>query len=50
MDDIKELVKKQLYLIKVSIIKNGLEKLLVEPFKHLRDWDYGTKGEKFLNI
>ncbi len=47
MPDIKALVQKQILLIKDPIVKSGLELMLTEPTKHLRDWDYGDKGEQF---
>lgn len=47
MPDIKDLIQKQLLLIKNPIVKYGLESILIEPTKHLRDWDYGAKGEQF---
>jgi len=41
------LVQEQIILIKDPIVKSGLEKILVEPTLHLRNWDYGVKGEQF---
>jgi len=45
--DIKILVQDQIKLIQDTIVKSGLEKILVEPSLHLRDWDYSSKGEQF---
>ena len=47
MPDIKALVQKQILQIKDPIVKSGLESMLIEPTNHLRDWDYGVKGEQF---
>lgn len=47
MSRIRDLINKELLLIKDPIVKSGLESILVEPTIHLRDWDYGVKGEQF---
>ena len=47
MDNIKEIVAKEILKIKDPIILNGLGQILIKPFKHLRTWDYSTTNEKF---
>ena len=47
MTDIRELLQDQILLIQDPIVKDGLEKIMVEPSKHLREWDYSDHGEMF---
>jgi hypothetical protein len=45
---IKTLILEQVDLIKDPVVKTGIERFLCEPQEHLRNWDYGTKGETFV--
>jgi hypothetical protein len=44
---IKQLVQKEILQIRDPLVKSSLEKILVEPTEHLREWDYSNKGEMF---
>ncbi|MEM7372378.1 MAG: hypothetical protein AAF587_27410 [Bacteroidota bacterium] len=46
-EDIKQLVQKELDMMRKPVVKKGLESILtVEPIAHLREWDYSRNGEK----
>ena len=44
---IKAIVQDQMMQIKDPLVKSALEKILIEPSRHIREWDYGTNGEEF---
>ena len=47
LNRIKELINIELNLFEDDIVKNEIEKYLIEPIKHLRSWDYSLTNEEF---
>jgi len=47
-ESIEALVKSEMERISNPIVRNALAKILINPIQHLRKWDYGSSGEKFI--
>lgn len=47
IEEIERLVREQLEGIKKDSVRSEIEKLLVPPSRHMRNWDYGQKGQQF---
>ena len=48
IESIETLVKSEMERINNPIVRNELEKILINPIHHLRKWDYGSNGEMFI--
>lgn len=45
--EVRERVAAELAAIKDDVAREGLRSLLVEPERHVREWDYGPPGKLF---
>ena len=46
-EEVLELVREQLGRIRSESVRSDLAQLLVTPTRHLRNWDYGPKGQQY---
>jgi len=46
-DEVTSLVERELSLITDPLVLKSLREYLVPPTRHLRNWDYGSPGERY---